>query len=444
MMPIVRDLPGTYAGFTSLDRAYDVWLAGDAEGAARWAASVWTANGQELGAALLLCQLLVGLDRVEVAGPALEQLVVRYLVRGNLPAACVAAHLGAAAGGHCDGALRTLAQAFCRDSPGRSPIPMPPPPLPSQVQVEPTLAGLHGDRLWSTVEARLAALVEAERPALPAQLPSLPLFGELSEEVLFRLLGTLEVREVPAASPVIVEGDEGHDAFVVVRGLLNVLRGGAKLVLAALGPMAIFGEMALLGDVPRAASVVAVEPSQLLVIRREQLEGLARLEPAIGEQLARFCHGRMLDNLMRHSPFLVSLSAGERAALLGRFVTRAYGRGATLLREGEDNHRLIVIASGELEVRSCDRDGDHLSVARLGPGDVAGEISLVLRRPASADLVAAHNTVTLELSGEDFRAAIQTHPTLLRDLYALALEREEETRSLAAQQATDVSDAVLL
>jgi CRP-like cAMP-binding protein len=91
-----------------------------------------------------------------------------------------------------------------------------------------------------------------------------------------------------------------------------------------------------------------------------------------------------------------------------------------------------------------DGDGDRVVLAQLGPGDVVGEISLVLRRPATADVVAAHTTVALALTQERFQAAIKEHPALLGELYELATRREEETRSVVAQEALDVSDVVLL
>ncbi|MBZ0121013.1 MAG: cyclic nucleotide-binding domain-containing protein, partial [Sandaracinaceae bacterium] len=83
-------------------------------------------------------------------------------------------------------------------------------------------------------------------------------------------------------------------------------------------------------------------------------------------------------------------------------------------------------------------------LARLGPGDVVGEIGLVLRRPITADVVATHATVALELTRERFQEAIQDHPTLLGELYALATKREEETRTVVAQEPIDVGEAILL
>jgi CRP-like cAMP-binding protein len=68
----------------------------------------------------------------------------------------------------------------------------------------------------------------------------------------------------------------------------------------------------------------------------------------------------------------------------------------------------------------------------------------VLRRPASAEVVALSSTVALALDQQQLREATREHPELLRELYDIAVQREEETRSVVAQPALDVSDTVLL
>jgi CRP-like cAMP-binding protein len=105
---------------------------------------------------------------------------------------------------------------------------------------------------------------------------------------------------------------------------------------------------------------------------------------------------------------------------------------------------LFLLASGGVQIRSTDADGDRVVLAELGAGDVVGEISLVLRRPANADVVALHSTVALALGREELDDAIREHPGLLRELYDTATQREQETRSIIGQKALDVSDVVLV
>jgi CRP-like cAMP-binding protein len=195
---------------------------------------------------------------------------------------------------------------------------------------------------------------------------------------------------------------------------------------------------------PRAASVVSVEPAQVLAVGRAQLELLAREDAAIARELGAFCNRRMLTNLLRHSRILSAVAPSQRHELISRFSTRSFAPGELLLSHGEEGGRLFLVASGLVEVRSPDASGDAVVLAQLGAGEVVGEISLVLRRPATADVAAVHRTVALELTWTDFHDAIKEHPGLLAQLYEIATQREAELRSVVAQEARDISDTVLL
>lgn len=202
--------------------------------------------------------------------------------------------------------------------------------------------------------------------------------------------------------------------------------------------------MALVSQTPRGASVIAAEPSELLVMSRDHLEDLARQEPVIAQELAAFCHGRMVSNLIRHSSFLSAIHPSKRRELISRFETRALDSGEVLVRQGNQAEGLYLIASGGVQVTSKDSNGELVVLAELGPGEVVGEISLVLRRPTTADVVAVHPTVVYQLTRERFQETIREYPGLLNELYELATKREEETRSVIAQESLDVEDAVLL
>jgi CRP-like cAMP-binding protein len=434
-------------GLSSLDQAHALRLQGQGEDALRLAASILTAVPDHLGAAALVARLLLDADRATVAGDVAARLVDANLRRGDLPGALVAGQLALEAGGVAPDALRRIADAFGKGSARVSHGAQKPPAMPADVEVAPHFAKLADAALLDAAEKAASRFLKSN-DAVPADaaLPELPLFGALEPARLLKLLGRMELRELDAGQYALREGEEGREAFVLVRGVLNVVREesvGASL-LASLGPGAIFGEMALVSNAPRAASAVAVEPVQLLCVARAALEELAREDPAIGRELGKFCYGRMISNLVRHSRILGSVEPGKRAELIGRFMSQRFEPGEVLVRRGEEPSCLFLIASGGVRVRSIDADGDQVVLAELGPGDVVGEISLVLRRPANADVVAVHSTVALALSRDQFQEAIREHPGLLRELYETAVHREEETRSVVAQKALDVSDVVLM
>jgi len=434
---------------TPVDAAspYAALFAGDEEGALRSAMAAVGAEPLDLAAVALIARVLGEHGRRDAAGAAHKRLVTQLINRGDLPGATAAALDAQAAGEAGAGeAFEKIAQAFGKGSPRIADVSPAPPPLPTRKTIAPDLMKASGDALLDQAEEALLNAADAPDPVAAGKVPELPLFSALTPAALRELLEAFELRDVTRGEEVIAQHEEGTEAYVVVRGLLEVARTeeGETLALAHLGPGAIFGEMALVSDAPRAALVRALETSQLLCVRRETLEALATTTPAIGEQLGEFCRARMLANLVRSSAILSAVGAEERNQIIDLFGTRSFDRGETLVTEGDAAAGLFLIASGGVSVIGKDGDGDDIVLAELGPGDVVGEISLVLRRPATATVVAAHPTIALELTRDRFQAAIRQHPMLLTELYDVAVKREEETRSVVAQEALDVSDVVLI
>ncbi len=84
----------------------------------------------------------------------------------------------------------------------------------------------------------------------------------------------LERRYVPKGTVVIKEGEEAYAAFLIQSGSVRVFqeRNGKKVELAILGMGEICGEMALINDKPRGASVETAEDCNLVVITRSAFE----------------------------------------------------------------------------------------------------------------------------------------------------------------------------
>jgi CRP/FNR family cyclic AMP-dependent transcriptional regulator len=99
-------------------------------------------------------------------------------------------------------------------------------------------------------------------------LGRVPLFTDLGRRELHRLAATCVERDYPAGSVLVRQGQPGAGLFIIVSGQARVGReeeGGIR-ELAVLGPGDVFGEMALLDDLPRSASVMAAEPVRALLL----------------------------------------------------------------------------------------------------------------------------------------------------------------------------------
>lgn len=105
------------------------------------------------------------------------------------------------------------------------------------------------------------------------------LFRELSMAEVVKVYGILTTIQVAAGKPIIREGDASAHLFVIVEGSVSVEREGTKV--ASLGPGTHFGEMALLNQKPRSATVIAERDCTLLQLVREDFHELMAHEPAI-------------------------------------------------------------------------------------------------------------------------------------------------------------------
>ena len=111
------------------------------------------------------------------------------------------------------------------------------------------------------LDARLTA------PAGLGLLRAIPMFVPLTPATVEGLARKLVRVHVPASGVVVAEGEESDRFFIIESGLVDVTHGGA--VLRQEGPGEFFGEIGLLRDVPRTATVTAVEDTVLLALVRD-------------------------------------------------------------------------------------------------------------------------------------------------------------------------------
>ena len=108
-----------------------------------------------------------------------------------------------------------------------------------------------------------------------AVLKAVPLFTTISEEQL-RMLTTMVTRRSASRNTTIMSsGDATDSLYIVLSGRLKVMMSdseGKEVILAILGPGEFFGEMGLIDDEPRSASVVTIEPCELLSIAKRDFK----------------------------------------------------------------------------------------------------------------------------------------------------------------------------
>ena len=97
--------------------------------------------------------------------------------------------------------------------------------------------------------------------ATVTELSRVGLFQELPGEVLTKLAQNMRRTEIAPGDPIVLEGEEGDDFYVILRGLVAVSHPGGLAPRRMLRPGDYFGEVALAMDIPRTASVTALVPT---------------------------------------------------------------------------------------------------------------------------------------------------------------------------------------
>ncbi len=133
------------------------------------------------------------------------------------------------------------------------------------------------------------------------------------------------------------------------------------------------------------------------------------------------------DVRLKPSPFSI-LSAETLADLLSVMHFHESKPGEYSIRQGDPAEFLVLILSGRAWARVRDAPQDRAPVGEFGPGDVAGEMSLVTNEPRTADVVAETHVQFLRLSASDFHELAERHPDLPLVLTEVVTDRLGEAR----------------
>jgi CRP/FNR family transcriptional regulator, cyclic AMP receptor protein len=137
--------------------------------------------------------------------------------------------------------------------------------------------------------------VAARRKSKDAKVELLgrvPLFSACSKRELARIASLADEVDVPEGKVLTREGDPGREFFVVVEGKARVVVGGRGR-LSALGPGASFGEMSLLDQGPRSATVEAETDMELLVLDARSFSSLLNEVPSVARKVLAAMAGRL-------------------------------------------------------------------------------------------------------------------------------------------------------
>lgn len=153
------------------------------------------------------------------------------------------------------------------------------------------------------------------------ELKRVPIFNALTEEELRSFLPNFREKKFPKNSIIFSQDEEGDTFFFIVNGKVKIVimsKDGREVILSTLGKNEFFGEMSLIDGLPRSATVVAMEDTTLIFLKRNDF--LAKLKE----------HPSMMITMMQEMSRRMR-KADERIGSLS--LLSVYGRVARVLLE---------------------------------------------------------------------------------------------------------------
>ncbi|HEX3766129.1 MAG TPA: cyclic nucleotide-binding domain-containing protein [Kofleriaceae bacterium] len=240
-------------------------------------------------------------------------------------------------------------------------------------------------------------------------LAATPLFAGMPSDALQALVANLQLVSLERGDVLFRAGDPSDALYVIVEGELSVQGGGPPAAeLSRLGPGAFLGEVALMTDQPRNATVICLSPAELLRIDRHTLSRVLANHGDVLRAVLRFVRDRLVDRWMRTSPLFRPFDDAQRIELAAKFKFLEIDAGTVVLGTGERPDGLYIVLAGQFMVL---RNGS--AVAQLGPGDLIGETALLSGGAFKSDVVARGKGLALCLPAAVFREVIMTHPHVL-------------------------------
>jgi CRP/FNR family transcriptional regulator, cyclic AMP receptor protein len=124
-------------------------------------------------------------------------------------------------------------------------------------------------------------------------LKQTPLFEDLSRRELVQLARVSDDIEVSAGQVLCKEGDIGHEFFVIIEGEVDITRKGKRV--ATRGGGSFVGEIALLEQVPRMATVKAKTPVRCFVLTSKDFRHLVDANPSVERKVLRALARRVVE-----------------------------------------------------------------------------------------------------------------------------------------------------
>ncbi|KAI9291389.1 camp-dependent protein kinase regulatory subunit [Neoconidiobolus thromboides FSU 785] len=221
-----------------------------------------------------------------------------------------------------------------------------------------------------------------QRSRIESSISNNFLFKNLDEEQHKDVIDAMSEKRVFRGEDIIVQGGVGDYFYVVESGSFDVYveKDGGKVKVLSYSAGGSFGELALMYNAPRAATVTCTEDAVLWALDRVTFRKI------LMEQTSR--KRRMYESFLEEVPLLTNLEPYERHKVADALESIIYNDGEIVLKQGDTGENFYIIESGEASITKTDENGVAHSLPSLKKGDYFGELALLNEEPRKATVSA--------------------------------------------------------
>jgi len=276
-----------------------------------------------------------------------------------------------------------------------------PPPAKARASVS---AEAYGE--WNTKKAFVAPVIaktDEQKERLRDCLSKSFLFSTLDDQDLTIVIGAMKEETAEPQKRVISQGDQGDFLFVIESGRLDCIIkvDGNEKVVKTCEAGDVFGELALLYNCPRAASVDAQEKCVLWQLDRDTFNSIVK--EAAQKKRQRY------ETFLAKVPLLASMDAYERSQLSDALKAETFADGIAIVKQGESGNKFYIIEDGSAVAQK-----DGTEVMAYNAGDYFGELALIRNQPRAASVIARGNAKLLSIDSRSFKRLLNVSDLLER------------------------------
>ena len=249
-----------------------------------------------------------------------------------------------------------------------------------------------------------------------AFLGSTGLFGSLDPSLLEALAASLEPRSLHDGEVLVREGDPDQSLYLVTSGRLRVCltnQQSERIVLAYVARGESVGEMGLLADDPSAATIEAVDATEVVRLPRTAFDEFTAANPAaalvVTQSLSQRLQRNLLGLALHQNNLFAALDSDVLQDLEEELETFMLHGGETLFRQGDDGDFLCIVVSGRLRVVVRTANGQDNTITELGSGEIVGEMAVVTGEKRTATVDAIRDTQLAKLTKAGFERFLSSH-----------------------------------